>query len=78
MLKKMILFSIRMHLGVKKNQLFSFKNQANKENRYFINEKGVYKLLDSNGHFKASNISMHFLLSGRCQYQMIKYDEVFA
>ena len=74
MLNKLILFLIRVKLGLKKNQLFRFSNQKT-ENLYYINDAEVVKcqfiriIKPGKAMFRAlpSNVSINWLLHSNCK-----------
>lgn len=70
MIKVLILYLIRIKLGLKKGQRFQFDNQTNELDWYYIEDDGVYKLYydaDDNLRIKTSNVSLNWLLNGRCK-----------
>ncbi len=66
-MKRIILFLIRRKLGVKKCELFYFKNQKSYLDRYYISSKEIIKISAIRNHdyfVKRSNISVNWILSG--------------
>lgn len=68
MLKRIILFLIRIRLDLKKNEKFRFTNQ--KSNAvYWFTSYGVYKYWY--GHTVPSNVSINWLLSDECEIEKV-------
>ena len=67
---KLILFLIRIKLGVKKNQDFKFKNQKHTSDYYYISDTAIYKV--SKGKVNKSNVSVNWMLDQRCE--LVKMD----
>lgn len=66
---RLILFLIRLKLGVKKCEPFEFANQKSIYDFYYIDSDNVYKVIV--GKFgmraKVSNVSLKWLLDPKCE-----------
>ena len=62
---RIIMFLVRLKLGVKKNRLFRFANQKT-EAVYYINERGVIKLTNR-VYERMSQVPINWLLSDECE-----------
>lgn len=69
MIKRLILFLVRMRLGVKKREYFRFTNQKNKA-VYFFSDDGLVKIA-ADGIAK-SRVSLNWLLDDNCKIK--RYD----
>lgn len=69
-MKRLILFLIRLKLGVKKNERFRFTNQTNKDECYYIDSFGVIKI--SVNRTKLSNVSLNWLLNRYCEIEKVE------
>lgn len=70
MVKVLILFLIRISLGLKRGQRFQFDNQSNELDWYYIEDDGIYKLFyddRDNLRIAHSNVSLNWLLDSRCK-----------
>lgn len=67
-MNKLIIYLITKKLGIKRNQTFRMKNQANQNDRYFFGNEMLIKLKRVNDSYipKKSSISLNFLLSDEC------------
>ena len=68
---RLIIYLIRKRLGLKKYEKFQFINQHNKKHIYFFTDDKLYKHvyypeLDYR-YRKLSNVSLNWLLSGKCK-----------
>lgn len=66
-MNRLILFLIRIKLGVRKNQRFKFANQKDNRNQYFITSKNVKKQWFGDGLITDSNVSLNYLISKKCE-----------
>ena len=66
---RLILFLIRLKLGVKKNERFEFANQKSIYDYYYINSYNIYKVMVSKHDIKIrpANVSLSWLLSPKCE-----------
>ena len=66
---KIILFLLRMKLGVKKNERFQFDNQKNKADYYYVSGNRLHKIMYREGNVseKRANVSLNWLLDPECQ-----------
>ena len=66
---RIILFLLRMKLGVKKNERFQFDNQKNKEDYYYISGNKLYKIMWRNCKVteRRANVSLNWLLDPECK-----------
>ena len=68
-MNRIILFFIRLKLGLKKGECFQFCNQKNSKNYYYINSDGIFKVipLKYNDIVRPANVSLTWLLSWKCE-----------
>ena len=68
---RLILFLIRLKLGVKKYEKFRFSNQKNKANYYYIDDKNMYKVtvLKYSDKVRPSHVPLSYLLSSECKIE---------
>ena len=66
---RLILFLIRLKLGVKKNERFEFANQKSIYNYYYINSDNIYKVIPRkfNTITRPANVSLKWLLDPKCE-----------
>ena len=66
---KIILFLLRMKLGVKKNEIFQFDNQKNKEDYYYVSGNRLNKIMYRKGRIseKRANVSLNWLIDPECK-----------
>ena len=62
---RLIMFLVRLKLGVRKNKLFRFVNQKT-DAVYYINERGVIKLT-KRVYERMSQVPINWLLSDECE-----------
>ena len=69
MITRIILFLIRLKLGVKIGECFRFDNQKNNRNYYYINSTNIYKVtpLKYNDKIRPANVSLSWLLNRKCE-----------
>lgn len=65
-MKKLILFLIRKHLGVKKLEGFTFVGQKS-NNYYFFTDDALIKIWRNTGHTEKSHVAINYLLSDECK-----------
>lgn len=70
-MKKLILFLVRKHLGVRKYELFRFPNQISKTAVYYFDDDGLMKTWWSRGANMLScsvksRASLNWLLDDEC------------
>ncbi len=73
-IKRLIIFLVRVYLGVGKWDNFYFVNQRVKEDRYYFNNVGLMKYCSSTNTLRRAHVSLNHLLSDECQ---IVIDEEF-
>ena len=72
---RLILFLVRLKLGVKKDEYFRFANQR-KNATYCINDTGVWKFWYYKGlKKKPSNVSLNWLLNKECEIVRVEHGE---
>jgi len=68
---RLILFLVRLKLGVRKDEHFRFANQSSNAT-YSINDKGVWKFWWHSGLCsKSSNVSLNWLMNKECKIERI-------
>lgn len=72
---RLILFLIRLKLGVKRNEEFRFTNQKNKHNVYYITSYSIRKFSKKTGALKYSNVSLNWLLDPCCEIEKVEVKE---
>ena len=70
---KSIMYILRKKLGVKKNQLFYFQNQKNKNDRYYISTYRIKKIGKNRNY--DSNLRINYLTSLQCLKQIRRTNE---
>ena len=68
---RLILFLIRLKLGVKKNEEFRFTNQKNKQEVYYITLFSIRKFSRKTGELTYSNVSLNWLLDPNCEIEKV-------
>lgn len=71
---RLILFLIRVKLGLKKNEAFQFSNQKTTD-VYYIDDKRIYKKVYfgyANTREAKSTVSLNWLLSSECKIIKLK------
>lgn len=74
LLTRLILFLIRLKLGVKKYERFQFTNQRSELDFYFFNKRAFWKVeFDEEGksHIDLSHVSLNWLLDPNCKIRKI-------
>jgi hypothetical protein len=64
---RLILFLVRLKLGVKKSENFRFTNQKDRAT-YFITSSDVWKV-EAPGRIRPSGVSLHWLMSPDCKIE---------
>lgn len=66
---RLILFFIRLKLGLRKGECFRFANQKNANNYYYINSDNIYKVtpLKYSDIVRPANVSLKWLLDPNCE-----------
>lgn len=63
-MKRLIIFLVRKHLGLKKYEHFKFANQST-DAVYYFTDVAVMKIF--NGYHKLSSVSLNWLLNDNCE-----------
>lgn len=71
-MKKLILFLVRKHLGLKKNEPFIFVNQKSNTSYYFFTDDGIIKLWTNTGRTEKSHVSLNWLLDDECKIEKLQ------
>ena len=71
-MKKLIIFLVRLKLGLKKYEYFQFANQASDTDRYYFTDsalvKEVFNFYQARYHHaRLANVSLNWLLSDECE-----------
>ena len=66
---RIILFLIRVKLGVKKNERFQVHNQKNKMDYYYFSDRNLKKIMNRgcNEMEKKANVSLNWLINSECK-----------
>ena len=66
---RIILFLLRMKLGIKKNERFQFDNQKNKTDYYYVSDSRLHKIMYRKGTSseRRANVSLNWLLDSECK-----------
>lgn len=73
-LTRLILFLVRIKLGVKKRERFQFTNQRSERDYYFFRDYAFWKAeFDEEGrpHTELSHVSLNWLLDPECKIRKI-------
>lgn len=73
-LQRLIIFLVRVHLGVGKWDEFYFTNQRMKDDRYYFTPVCLMKYCSATNTVRKAHVSLNYLLSNDCQ---IVIDEDF-
>lgn len=65
-MRKLILFLIRMHLGVKIGEGFTFEGQKS-NNYYFFTDDALIKIWRNSGKTERSHVALNYILSEDCR-----------
>lgn len=73
MLRRLIIFLIRMRLGLKKYQDFRFDNQKSKTDSYYFDNESLMKIefREDGAHIRESSVSLNWLLNEKCRIHKI-------
>jgi hypothetical protein len=81
-MKRLIIFLIRIRLGLKKGQRFRFDNQKSKFDEYYFTDTELMKFepkfvpyndakreieQGENSHYRPSSVSLNWLLNNECK-----------
>ena len=71
---RIILFLLRMKLGVKKNERFQFVNQKNKSDYYYVSDNSLQKIMCRTYRVteRRANVSLNWLMSQECKIVKIE------
>lgn len=80
-MRKIILFFVRIKLGVKKWENFRFSNQANVRDYYYFSNTEVIKSKYSNKSpnlfiRKPSNVSLNWLIGDECKIIKLRKEDI--
>lgn len=77
MIRRLIIFLIRMRLGLKKYQDFRFDNQKSKTDSYYFDSYNLIKMECYKGNFnlRKSSVSLNWLLNDNCRIHKIKRED---
>lgn len=64
-MRRLILFLIRRHLGVKKLEGFYFEGQKS-DNYYFFTDDALIKIWRNSGRTEKSHVSLNYILGDDC------------
>ena len=71
MYRKFIIFLLRRKLGLKKSQMFRFKNQASNFNTYYFTSVELLREDPIAKYVRPSNVKLNYLLSDECQIEKV-------
>lgn len=73
-MKRLIIFLIRKHLGLKLGEEFQFVNQKSDKDTYYFDQEGLIKI-EYVGRYKweskPSNVSLNWLLNDECEIVVV-------
>lgn len=69
MIKRLIIFLIRVKLGVKKYEEFRFNNQKSQFDTYFFTDTQLLKVEKSK--VRSSSVSLNWLLDDECKITVL-------
>lgn len=69
MLKRLVMFLIRLRLGVKKFEEFRFTNQKSEFNTYFFTNTQLLKV--EKNEVRPSRVSINWLLDDECEITIL-------
>ena len=74
MITRLIIFLIRMKLGLKKYEKFQFVNQKSSMDVYFFDDFGLMKkeYVKRECHIRKSSVSLNWLLDDECKIKKVK------
>ena len=70
MIRRLIIFLVRVKLGVKKYEVFRFSNQKSKEDYYCFTDAELLKT--EKGIIRPSSVSLNWLLNDKCQITILQ------
>ena len=78
MITKLIIFLIRIKLGLKQNELFRFDNQKSKKDEYYFDSKRLMKIEYKKDHvdLHESSVSLNWLLNDSCKIHKVTPEPV--
>lgn len=71
MYRKLIIFLLRRKFGLKKYQMFRFKNQKSKVNTYYFTSVELLREDPIANYIRPSNVRLNYLLSDKCQIEKV-------
>lgn len=71
MIKYIVIFLIRIKLGLRKYEHFQFVGQKNSHDYYFFTNIGLVKYVSSTCCFKASHVGLNWLLDDECEIKKL-------
>ena len=79
MIRRLIIFLIRSHLGLKELECFQFVNQYNKDDYYFFGKDRIWKVkwaTSTNPVTVTSSVSLNWLMDDKCEINKlgVKYE----
>lgn len=74
---RLIVFLIRLRLGLHKYELFRFDNQKSKIECYYFSTHGLKKVC-ANGLIKSSNVRLNWLLNDKCAVRSVEDTEAIS
>lgn len=77
MITRIVIFLIRIKLGLKKNQKFQFANQKSAMDVYYFTDTHIMKVefQGRNKTVKPSSVSLTWLLSDECEIRICRNPE---
>ena len=76
MIKRLILFLIRMRLGLSKFEAFRFANQNSDHDYYYFTSDCILKYTASTQNTRKSNVSINWLLDPNCKIEILDADDL--
>lgn len=75
-MERLILFLVRIKLGLKKGEAFRFTNQKNKKDEYYFGYYCIWKVREINGvtYITQSNVSLNWLLNPCCEIEKAQHN----
>lgn len=75
MITRIVIFLIRIKLGLKKYEDFQFVNQKSNYDKYYFGNVNLYKMeYDKNGRFvnlRPANVSLNWILNDDCEIKKV-------
>lgn len=71
---RLILFLVRLKLGVKKFEKFKFSNQKDPTSHYYFDSYRIHKVTDRDDYIriKDSRVSLNWLLNPECKIVLVE------